>query len=245
MSFSGKVVIVTGASSGIGAATAVAFGREGASVVLVGRNDTKLKKVAESVKKHLIVRADVSKGDDAKLIISKTLETFGKIDVLVNNAGIARVGGLLAGDLMNSYDEVMNTNLRAVFHLTCLATPHLVKTKGNVVNISSVAGCSTPPPMFVTYAASKAALDQFTRGAALELAPSGVRVNGVSPGPVVTDIIENSGMPTSYDEWATKTALGRSSDSVEIADLVLYLASDKAKCITGSSVVADNGYLLK
>ncbi|KAL0867460.1 hypothetical protein ABMA27_008247 [Loxostege sticticalis] len=244
MSFANKVVIVTGASSGIGAATAVAFGKEGASVVLVGRNEQRLQQVAEQCAGALVVKADVSNEDDAKRIIDNTLERFGKIDVLVNNAGIAKFGTILGGKVMDTYDEVMNTNLRAAVNLTTLAAPHLVATKGNVVNISAIGGSYAPTPPFLAYCMSKAALNHFTKGAALELAASGVRVNAISPGPVRTDIIANAGFPITWDHFAAQTALGRVSEPDEVADLVLYLASDRAKGITGSNYVTDNGMML-
>ncbi|KAL0818030.1 hypothetical protein ABMA28_008571 [Loxostege sticticalis] len=244
MSFANKVVIVTGASSGIGAATAVAFGKEGASVVLVGRNEQRLQQVAEQCAGALVVKADVSNEDDAKRIVDNTLERFGKIDVLVNNAGIAKFGTILGGKVMDTYDEVMNTNVRAAVNLTTLAAPHLVATKGNVVNISAIGGSYAPTPPFLAYCMSKAALNHFTKGAALELAASGVRVNAISPGPVRTDIIANAGFPITWDHFAAQTALGRVSEPDEVADLVLYLASDRAKGITGSNYVTDNGMML-
>jgi NAD(P)-dependent dehydrogenase (short-subunit alcohol dehydrogenase family) len=249
MSFLNKVVVVTGSSSGIGAAAAIAFAKEGANVTIVGRNATKLKSVEEKCAKngkdHLVVNADVSNDDDAKRIIESTVEKFGKIDVLVNNAGIARLGGILNGKIMETYDTVMNTNLRAVVFITTLATPHLIKTKGNIINISSVGGAHTPRAHFHAYCMSKAAMNHFTLGAALELSSVGVRVNVISPGPVKTDIIDNSGIPITWQNFTDGTALGRLSEPEEIADLILYLASDKAKAITGSNYVTDNGYLLK
>lgn len=247
MGFKNKVVLVTGASSGIGAATAIMFCKAGASVAMVGRNDAKLKSVAKQCaavgSAPLVIKADVADDDDARRIINDTIQEFKKLDVLVNNAGVVRYGTLLQGDLLKAYDEIISINLRAVVHLTMLAAPYLVKTKGNVVNISSVAGQMQILPKFMAYCTSKAGLDHFTRGCALELAASGVRVNAISPGPVVTDILENSGAPRDHAE--IKTPLGRVSEADEIAELILYLACDKAKGITGSNFVSDNGCMLK
>ncbi|KAM3957399.1 LOW QUALITY PROTEIN: putative oxidoreductase SERP2049 [Aphomia sociella] len=245
MSFANKVVIVTGASSGIGAATAILFAKEAANIVIVGRNETKLKNVAEICTQHgkspLVIKADVSKDLDAK-IINDIIDKYGKLDILINNAGIGRLGFISNGKVMETYDEVMNVNVRAVVHLTTLAAPHLKVTKGNI-EISSVAGSMTPTAIFLVYGASKAALNHFTRGAALELAQSGVRVNSVSPGPVKT-VAENAGF-ISLNAFVEKLPLARASESEEIADLVLYLSSDKAKGITGSNFVSDNGLMLK
>ncbi|CAH1638083.1 unnamed protein product [Spodoptera littoralis] len=249
MSFQNKVVIVTGASSGIGAATAIKFAEEGAKVALVGRNQEKLNNIAKKCGNPLIITADITKDEDAKRIIEKTLRNFGKIDILVNNAGIGSSSNILDEGVLQIYDKILSTNLRSAIVLTHLAAPHIVKTKGNIVNISSVAGHRMIPE-FSAYCTAKAGLDHFTRAVALELAPHGVRVNVINPGPVKTDIIENSGATkemsdAAFDRMRTRTALSRISEPGEVADLILFVASDKSKAITGSSIVTDNGMMLK
>lgn len=248
MSFANKVVLVTGASSGIGAATAVLFSKEGANVAIAGRNEAKLKKVeekcAKSGKKPLVIKADISKDDEAYAMVKKTVDTFGKLDVLVNNAGLVKFGTVLEGNIMEAYDAIMAVNVRAQIYITTLAVPHLIKTKGNIVNISSVAGSSVPiMPFMISYYVSKAAFNQFSRAVALELAPHGVRVNTVSPGPVKTDFLINAEATFNAEDF--KTPLGRVSESEEVADVILFLASDKAVAITGSDYVTDNGFLLQ
>lgn len=251
MSFTNKVVIVTGGSSGIGASAAIHFAKEGAQVAIVGRNENKLKEVAAQISKvgktPLIIKADLST-DDVKTVVKKTIEKFGKLDVLVNNAGMARSAAVEDENLMEIYDEVMNTNLRSVVALTNLACPFLIKSKGNIVNISSIAGSSTlrasAPSGLAAYCISKAGLDHFSRITAMELAPKGVRVNIVSPGPVETSILEASGHSSSWDTIKDITALKVLAQPEEIADLILYLASDKARCITGSNYVIDGGCLI-
>ncbi|CAK1590519.1 unnamed protein product [Parnassius mnemosyne] len=250
MSFTGKVVFISGASSGIGAAAAIEFAKQDADVVIIGRNESKMKNVYKQCevhgKKPLVIKADISKDEEAKAAINKTIDKFGKLDILVNNAGIMRLGSILNGNLLESYDEVMSTNLRAVMHLTTLATPYLIKTKGNIINISSIAGEMMPTvPEFMPYFVSKAALNHFTRCSASELAAYGIRVNSISPGPVKTDFGENSGITDLLTNANFTTPLDRVSDAVEIADLILYLSSDKAKGITGSNYVTDNGCLIK
>ncbi|XP_049878985.1 3-oxoacyl-[acyl-carrier-protein] reductase FabG-like [Pectinophora gossypiella] len=250
MSFENKVIIVTGASSGIGAATAILFAKEGANVVMVGRNETKLKNVSDSCaqvgKRPLVIIADVSKDEDAKRIVKETIDKFGKLDVLVNNAGWSKSGTILDGSILKSYDDTFSVNVRAVVHLTALAAPHLVKSKGNIVNVSSIAALTTPKASnMIAYFVSKAALDHFTRGAANELAPSGVRVNSVNPGPVVTDFMKNQGLDTKFEDFTYLTALDRVSQPDEIANMIEYLAGEKAVGITGSIFVVDNGMLLK
>ncbi|KAH9636021.1 hypothetical protein HF086_005873 [Spodoptera exigua] len=250
MSFQDKVVIVTGASSGIGAATAIKFAAEGAKVALVGRNQTKLNNVAKKCGNPVVIIADVSKDDDAKRVIDDTIRYLGKIDILVNNAGIATPVSILSDRALEVFDQVMSTNLRGPVYLTHLAAPHLVKTKGNIVNVSSVASSVVLAKDFFSYCASKAALDHFSKAVALELAPSGVRVNVVNPGPVRTDIVENMGATkevaeATFGQMHSITPLDRISEPEEIADLIMYLASDKAKGMTGSTVVTDNGMILK
>ncbi|XP_013168001.1 PREDICTED: uncharacterized oxidoreductase SSP0419-like [Papilio xuthus] len=250
MSFVSKVVIVTGASSGIGAATAILFSKEKANVTLVGRNETKLAKVAAlCITKHLIVKADISKDDEVRNIVKRTLEEFGKIDVLVNNAGIMIGGTIIAGDILSAYDSVMATNVRAAVHLTCLCADHLIASKGTVINVSSAAGIVVQSTGdMLSYSMSKAALNIFSQGAALELSKHGVRVNTVSPGPVATDIIVNmagSDTTITWKDFEGITLLNRVSEPEEIAELIAYLASDKARGITGSNFVCDNGCILK
>ncbi|XP_073949552.1 3-oxoacyl-[acyl-carrier-protein] reductase FabG-like [Choristoneura fumiferana] len=255
MSFLGKVVIVTGGSSGIGAATAILFAKEGARVAIVGRNDVKLNNVAQQCAAHgaapLVIRADVANEKEVKTIVKKTVDQFGRLDVLVNNAGIVKYAPITDPNILQTFDVVINTNLRSVVQLTSLAAPHLVETKGNIVNVSSIAAHRVLGDKFMSYCVSKIGLDHYTRCAALELAASGVRVNSVNPGPVRTDIAENSGMvppgqgDLMWDQAKEMTTLGRVGESVEIADLIVFLASDKAKSITGSIFVSDNGALLK
>nr|XP_049694217.1 17-beta-hydroxysteroid dehydrogenase 14 isoform X2 [Helicoverpa armigera] len=249
MSFQNKVVIVTGSSSGIGAAIAVQFAEEGAKVAIVGRNQEKLNNVAKKCGKPLVLVADVTKEEDIKRIIDETLRVFGKLDILVNNAGIANPAGIQSEDAMAVFDKVMTTNLRSAVYLTHLAAPHLVKTKGNIVNISSVAACRIFSKDMFAYSAAKAGLDHFTRAVALELASSGVRVNTINPGPVLTDVFENMGatreQQAAFFKGVGQTMpLKRVSIPEEIGDLVLFLASEKARAITGSNFVSDNGAML-
>lgn len=254
MDFTGKVIVVTGASSGIGAAIAIQFAAHGANVALVGRNEQKLKAVSEkcekSTRKPLVIIADVTKDADAKRIISETIQIFGKLDVLVNNAGIGGLISILPGNAMQVFDRIIATNLRATVYMTKLAAPHIIETKGNIINISSIASLGVISKQNFAYCTSKAGLDHFTRCVALELASKGVRVNSINPGPVKTNIIENMGATESQEQYMWNmflkaTALNRISGPEEIADLALFLASDKAKSITGSIYLTDNGMLLK
>ncbi|XP_045761899.1 3-oxoacyl-[acyl-carrier-protein] reductase FabG-like [Maniola jurtina] len=246
MNFKGKVAIVTGASSGIGAAVAIALSAEGASVAIVGRNQAKLAATAARCTNALAIQADVTNDDDAQRIIHQTVVTFGKIDVLVNNAGGAKLATVFDENIMAAYDFTMNVNLRAVFRITSLAVPYLMKTKGNIVNMSSVSGHGVQfSQSFISYSVSKAGLSHFGTCLAAELAPHGVRVNTITPGPVDTDILKNSGLSLKWDDLKSKTALDKVSEPQEIADLILFVASDKGKSFTGSNIFCDNGLMIK
>nr|XP_014101307.1 uncharacterized oxidoreductase TM_0325-like [Bactrocera oleae] len=248
MSLVGKVVIVTGASSGIGASTAEAFAKLGSKVVLVGRNEANLKatvaacKSANSKAELLPIIADVTV--DAERIINSTIERFRQLDVLVNNAGIFEVGNILDIDV-DQFDRIFNTNVRAVFLLTKYAAPHLIKTQGNIVNVSSITGLRSFSGVS-TYCTSKAALDQFTRCIALDLAPKNVRVNAVNPGVIVTDIHRRRGLSPEevieYFERCKEThALGRVGEPNEVADAIVFLASGNSSFITGATLPVDGG----
>ncbi|CAH0720354.1 unnamed protein product, partial [Brenthis ino] len=253
MTFCGKVVLVTGGSSGIGAATAIKFSEEKAKITIVGRNKTKLTKVAQQCEKNhqpFIIIADLTKEEEMKEIIDKTVKNYGKLDILVNNAGVVRFESILSEKALETFDKVMAINLKATVHLTHFAAPHLIKTKGCIVNISSIGSTAIMHEENFAYSTSKAALDQFSRCVALELSTQGVRVNNVNPGPVKTDCL-NELIPDinerekEWGQYAGLTPLGKLSKPEEIADIIMYLAGDKAKSITGSSFVIDNGLLLR
>lgn len=253
MEFKNKVVIITGASSGIGAAVAQMAAKQSAQLVLVGRNIVNLNNVAtkcEAAKgiKPIIVQAELSNDEDVNNIVSETVKAFDRIDVLVNNAAVGIQGSILDG--IEPYDRVMANNMRSAYLLTSLAAPHLIKSKGSVVNVSSVAAFKPIKDLdFLPYCISKAALDQFTKCVALELAPKGVRVNSVNPGGTRTSFVENAGFSKEQADKVFENRnkiypLRKVAESEDIADLILYLASDRARSITGSIYVIDNGEML-
>src|SRR5690349_21679093 len=248
MSFSTKSIIVTGATSGIGRAAAEAFGREGASVVLVGREEAALAEVATAVRlaggRPVMCRADVTADEAPERIVTTAIDAFGAIDVLVNAAGVIASGALDAtSDAV--WDTMMGVNARAPFRLMRAALPHLIARKGAVVNVSSVNGLRSFPGV-LAYCVSKAAVDQLTRCAAIELAPLGVRVNAVNPGVTVTNLHRRSGMDeTQYaaflERSKTTHPLGRAGQPQDVAELILFLASDRASWMTGETIPVDGG----
>lgn len=246
MSFLGKVVLITGSSSGIGAATAHRFAKQGAFLALNGRNVENLKAIAKDIDddKVFIVPGDITNEADTQNIFNQTIAKYGKLDVLINNAGILETG-TIENTSLEQYDRVMATNVRSIYHLTMLAVPSLIKTKGNIVNVSSVNGIRSFPGV-LAYNLSKTAVDQFTRCVALELATKNVRCNSVNPGVTITNLHKRGGMNTEayakfLEHSKTTHAMGRPGDANEIADAILFLASDAASFITGANLPVDGG----
>jgi NAD(P)-dependent dehydrogenase (short-subunit alcohol dehydrogenase family) len=243
-----KVVIVTGGSSGIGRASALKFANAGATVVAVGRNEKELNalrleanKSSGTVKSHL---SDLCEVSQVERIVNDTIEQFGQIDVLINAAGII-MNGSIENTALDDWDKMMNINIRSMFYLINRCVPSLAKTQGNIVNVSSVAGPRAFPNV-LAYCVSKAAVDQLTRCAALELAPKKIRVNAVNPGVIVTKLHKRSGMSDEdysiFLEHSKSThPIGRVGEPEEVADLILFLASEKASWITGATYEIDGG----
>ena len=244
----GKVAIVTGASSGIGRAAARLFAEGGYTAVAVGRNEKELSALSQSIKSKKgavkIHLADVTEHSQLDRIVSETVDNYGRIDVLVNSAGIIK-SGTIENTTLDDWDKMMNINIRSVFVLIQKCLPYLIETKGNIVNVSSVAGTRSFPNV-LAYCVSKAAVDQLTRCMALELASKVVRVNAVNPGVVVTNIHKRGGMEDeAYNAFLehskTTHPIGRVGTAAEVAELIYYLASEKASWITGATYEIDGG----
>ncbi|HZU21303.1 MAG TPA: glucose 1-dehydrogenase [Terriglobales bacterium] len=246
---SGARVLVTGASSGIGRATAELFAGQGAQVAMVARRQSALADAARALPKDcaFTIAADVTREADAERCMREAVEKLGGLDVLVNAAGILKSGDITQTSLA-MWDEMLNINLRAVFHLMQLAVPHLKASRGSVVNISSVTGLRSFPGV-LAYCVSKAGVDQLTRCSALELAPFGIRVNAVNPGVVVTSLHSSGGMGAEqYEAFLERSKgthpLGRVGQPQEVAELIAFLASERAAWITGETVSIDGGRAL-
>ena len=244
----GRVALVTGATSGIGRATALRFAEEGARLALIGRDAEGLRRTAAEAEARggeaLEIQADVTVEAHARRAVETAAERLGGLDVLVNAAGII-ANGTVETTQLDDWDAMMNVNLRSVFHLMQLAAPHLARRPGNVVNVSSVTGLRAFPGV-LAYCVSKAGVDQLTRCAALELAAKGIRVNAVNPGVVVTEIHRRGGMAEEkYKDFLehskTTHPLGRVGTAEEVAELILFLASDRAAWITGATYPIDGG----
>jgi len=248
----GKVTLITGASSGIGAATAVLFARLGANVAICGRNETNLQRTRDEcvrvrpaeAEQPLLVIADMCSEADVAKLVDTTIKKFGRLDILVNSAGVIEFGTIETTSL-EQYDRVMNVTVRSGYHLTMLCVPHLIATRGNIVNVSSVTGTRSFPGV-LAYCMAKAAVDQMTSCIALELASKGVRVNSVNPGVIVTEAHKRGGLSddayAKFLEHSKSThPLGRAGDVDEVAQAIAFLASNNASFITGEHVHVDGG----
>lgn len=251
--FEGRVALVTGASSGIGADTAFQFAKARCDgLALVGRNQERLDEVSKECQdqglekeKILLISEDMTSDGAPERIMDAVIQKFGKLHILVNNSGQAGRSNLSDPDLSEKFDHIYAVNVRATLLLTQLAVPHLIKTKGNIVTVSSICSKAAVPNMLV-YNLSKAALDYFTESAARHLASKEVRVNSVNPGSIATPMHTRVGRNMKVvRELATKIhPLGRIGESEEVSRTILFLASDHASFITGETVSVDGGRFL-
>ncbi|XP_054153371.1 uncharacterized oxidoreductase TM_0325-like [Oppia nitens] len=252
--FDGKVVLITGSSSGIGRATALTFAGLGAKVVITARNDIKLDEVVQSAQlisesndNILKVKADLNVRQDIEILINKTISTFGKLDVLVNNAGIVGITDIEDKDMEKTFNNIMNTNVGSIVRLCHLAVPHLKKTKGNIVSVSSVAS-TKPHSLFFGYCMAKSCVDMLTKCLAIDLGNSGIRVNTVNPAVIRTNIFkagfnfsEEETQRNIYRDCEQTYPLQRPGEPEEVAETIAFLASDKASFISGTTLEVDGG----
>ena len=249
MKLSGKVAIITGASSGIGRATALLFAMEGAKVVVnYSHSDEEANDVVERIKEFggdaIAVKADVSNESDVKKLISETIKRFKKIDILYNNAGI-ELQKPITVTTEEEWSKVLDVNLKGMFLCSKYAIPYLSESKGVIVNTASIAGL-VGSAMLSAYSASKGGVIALTKSLALELAPK-VRVNCICPGaidtPMLRRFIDITPDPAAYEkQLASLHALGRLGKPEEIAQAALFLASEESSFITGIALPVDGGY---
>jgi NAD(P)-dependent dehydrogenase (short-subunit alcohol dehydrogenase family) len=240
----GKVALITGGNSGIGEAVAKLFAQEGAAVVLTGRRKEALERVVGEIEpgRALAVAGSVTDETHVRSAVDQAVRTFGKLNILVNNAGIGAFGKTLHETDDATWDEVLAVNLTGVFRMTRAAVPAMMKVGGgSIVNISSIASL-VGIPLLPAYAATKGALDALTRCLAIDYAKQGIRCNAVNPGlvdtPMAAGLISD---PSRLAQALSDYPLGRPGTPEEVAKLVLYLASDESAWVTGAVFPIDGG----
>jgi NAD(P)-dependent dehydrogenase (short-subunit alcohol dehydrogenase family) len=241
----GKVALVTGASSGIGRAAAIALANQGAKVVVAARRIEKLQAVAAEIKSHgkeaLPVQMDVTKKTDVDATVAQTIKTFGRLDILLNNAGALDYSPFLTMT-EEKWDLVIDTNLKGYFLVAQAAAREMVKNKwGRIINIASVASGSVGIgfPQLVHYTASKGGVIGMTEAMSAELGPMGILVNAIGPGGIDTEMTKGMDMSA----FNSRLAIKRIGKPEEIAAAVVYLASDEASYTTGATLYVDGGWL--
>ena len=243
-----KVALVTGATSGIGKAAALALGSAGAKVVFSGRREREGEATAALIRNAgaecLFVRSDVSSESDVKALVQKTIETYGRLDCAFNNAGIDPPPKPLHEQLIEDFDKLMAINVRGLF--LCMKyeiRQMLNQGSGVIVNNSSIGGLIAFPGISI-YIASKHAVMGLTRAAALNYAKQGIRINAINPGLIATDMMDRlvDGVGRTADDLASTVLIGRMVQAEEIAQTVVFLCSDAASYITGQPLVVDGGF---
>jgi NAD(P)-dependent dehydrogenase (short-subunit alcohol dehydrogenase family) len=248
MILKGKVALITGAASGIGESTALLFGKEGAQLVLTDINEEKGNDLVNRIQalgaEAIFFKADVSKAEDSDLSVKKALEKFGKLDIAVNNAGIGGPQKPVGEYEIEAWNNVIAINLSGVFYGMRYQIPAMVKNgKGSIINVASILG-SVGFAHSAAYVAAKHGVVGLTKSAALEYSAQGVRVNSVGPAFIKTPLLEGLDQEL-LDQLVSLHPIGRLGEADEVAELFLWLASDKASFATGAYYPIDGGYLAR
>ncbi len=250
LDLTGKVALVTGASSGIGAATALCLAEQGAAVAInYNRNEAGAKQVQEQITaaggKAIVIQADVTKSADIRAMVERTTNELGAIDILVNNAGSLVERMKLLELTEERWDDVMNLNLKSVLQCTQAVAPAMIERKtGSIVNLTSIAGRNGGGPGAFPYATAKGGLITLTKGIAKELAPHGIRVNSVSPGVIDTPFHETFSTPEMMKAFVSTIPMGRVGTSEETAKVIVFLASNAASYVCGETIEVNGGQLM-
>jgi 3-oxoacyl-[acyl-carrier protein] reductase len=250
LDLSGKVALITGASSGIGAASAMVFAELGAHVTIGYHHneagaETVRGAIATAGGKAIRIKADVRQADEIEMLVRRTSEEFGRIDILVNNAGSLIERQSISEMTEDRWDEVLNLNLKSAMLCSRAVAPSMIEHKsGAIINVASIAGRTGGGPGAGAYSVAKAGLITFTKSLAKELAPHGVRVNAVSPGVIDTPFHQVFSTPEMIRNFISTIPLGRVGKPVECATVIAFLASDAASYIVGETIEINGGQLM-
>jgi NAD(P)-dependent dehydrogenase (short-subunit alcohol dehydrogenase family) len=249
MNFSNKVAIVTGGTSGIGRAAAIAFAQKGAKVAIAGRRVAEGEGTVQWIKDAggdaFFIQTDVAQESDVKGMIDKAVEVFGRLDIAFNNAGTYGENAALSDQPDSEYDRIMNVNVKGVWlSMKYEIAQMLSQGGGAIVNTSSILGVVAMPTVPL-YTASKYAVEGLTKAAALQYAKSGIRINAVAPGAIETEMFEKAtgGQDEAKAYMAELHPMGRVGKASEVAEAVLWLCSDGASFVTGESLMVDGGFV--
>jgi 3-oxoacyl-[acyl-carrier protein] reductase len=246
----GQVALITGASSGIGRATAEALAREGATVAVnYCKNQSGADQAVETIRKMgreaLTVKADVTRSAEVKQMMEAVLRKWGRIDILVNNAGDLLARRTLADMTEEYWDQVINLNLKSVFLCVQAIWRHMAERKsGCIINVASIAGRNGGGLGAAAYSAAKGGMITYTKALAKELAPHGIRVNAINPGVIATPYHERYSPPEVFQKFIAAIPMGRAGTSEEVADVIVFLASPAARYMTGEAVEVNGGMLM-
>jgi NAD(P)-dependent dehydrogenase (short-subunit alcohol dehydrogenase family) len=249
MNLSGKVAIVTGGTSGIGQATAIAYAQQGAKVVVAGRRVEEGEETVRLIKaaggEALFVQTDVTQESEVKAMVDKTVEVFGRLDIAFNNAGAYGENASMSDQSDSEYDRIMNVNVKGVWWSMKHEIVQMLKQgSGAIVNTSSILGVVAMSGVPL-YTASKFAVEGLTKAAALQYAKSGIRINAVGPGAIATEMFETAtgGQVEAKAYMAGIHPMGRVGQPSEVANAVLWLSSEAASFVTGETLMVDGGFV--
>jgi NAD(P)-dependent dehydrogenase (short-subunit alcohol dehydrogenase family) len=243
----GKVALITGADSGIGKAVAIAFAREGADILISYLNEDEdaqdtARWVEEAGRKAVVVAGDLKSEDQCLSLVQRSIDEFGRIDILVNNAAFQRTYADIGDISAEEWDETFRTNIYAPFFLSKAAIPHM-RPGSAIINTTSIQS-RQPSPQLLAYAATKGALLNFTAGLAEMTAEKGIRVNAVAPGPIWTPLIPSTMPPEKAAKFGQQTLIGRAGQPAELAGAYVLLASDLGSYMTGAVIPVTGGEIM-